>query len=196
MKKLFLIVIIFLELIAIALVLLKIAETDETINVNVYATRKIETNFGFDEKNPNLVYEKATNVLKVKILGKSSSYFKEMNTSPVTPIKVKIIETLKGNIDEDQVYIFQYGGRVSLKQVYDNNTLEETINMGLYQVDMVNLEKDYMYYEISGNFNLEVGSIYVICLDSNNYLIANGYSIFEIRDEKFINPLTNSILNK
>lgn len=50
-----------------------------------------------------------------------------------------------------------------------------------------------MVFEFAGHYSLEEGKEYVVCIKYNN-LFANGFTIFEITEYGYKNPITNKIL--
>lgn len=159
----------------------------------IYATQSAEASWAYPVGEIDYIIESSEYILKVEIMEKEPSFFEKKDMFPRTPIKVRVIEVLKGDTTKKEMTIYQTGGIVTLKQVIEYTSEDRVNKMGLDKVAEEDLENQYMVYEFAGHHNLEEGKEYVVCISSNN-LFANGFTIFEITEDGYKNPITKNLL--
>lgn len=169
-------------------------------NLDIYSIVDKENSWAYDVSNTETLYEKADIIIKAKVLEIGKGTYKYTpNLSPTTPIYVETLEVLKGNVDSNINIILKRGGVVTVREVIENSPSTSVNKMGLNLLTEEEKNTKYIVYNEDGNYDLEVGKTYVIALrngnDGNYYISANGYSIFQVSNQKiYTNVLTGNEL--
>lgn len=170
------------------------------INLDIYSVIDKETSWAYDVSNTETLSEKADVIVKVKVLEIGNGTYKYTpNLLPTTPIYVETLEVLKGDVNSQINMVLKRGGTVTVKEVIENSPSTSVNKMGLDKLTEEEQNRKYILYNERGNYDLKVGETYVIALrkgnDGNYYISANGYSIFNILNQKiYINVLTGNEL--
>ena len=168
--------------------------------LDIYSVIDRENSWAYDVSNTKILFEKSDIIVKVKVLKiGESTYEYTPKLSPTTPIYVETLEILKGSVDKNINMILKRGGSVTVRDFIENSPSTSVNKMGLNNLTEEEKNTKYIIYNESGNYDLEVGKIYVVALkkDDNGvcYISANGYSVFEISaKELYTNVLTGQKL--
>lgn len=156
----------------------------------IYGNQSATANWALSLNEVDYVVSESDYILRVRILEKKDGLFKVDDPFPVSPIKVQVLETLKGNNVPEVIDISQRGGYVTIRQVMESTTKERIQKMGLDKVSEKEIDELYIYYEFDNYQNLELGETYIVLLKGDNFsLFGNGFTIFKPTNKKYANTI-------
>jgi len=170
----------------------------------VATTGMSENSWAIDPNIPTNLISNNSIVAKIKIISKSKSIFlpkseKFYTFYPYTPINIEVKEILyveEDFIDENIIYI--RGGEVTYAQEIEALPETSTKKRGIWNLTLEEQNTLTTNYTTEYDYNMTDGEEYVCIIDKqveDIYIVsANGYGIFKIQGDDFINVLTGNVL--
>ncbi|APZ50023.1 hypothetical protein BW721_10510 [Jeotgalibaca sp. PTS2502] len=145
----------------------------------------IEKSWAFDVSQPEEIFKDAELAAAVRInsVDELGFFIDPKASSPVTPIHVDIIDVLKGEIENNEVTFYQWGGLISVRQEINISDPERINKYGWDELTEEELDQTYFDYKGEDFFDFIPGNEYVVTLQQDEvtgdlYLGANGYDVF------------------
>lgn len=178
-------------------------EQEKSDNIKVISS---ENSWAYDVTDPSVVLENSDYFLKVRVKTKEKTkYFIKDSVMPASTYNLEVLEVLTNNDGSvpKNIKLAVSGGVVTMQNyvnTLDEETQKKTNADKLSQEELKEniLIKDESYYE------LKQGLEYYISVrdltDDDNYkgyyaMPEGGYDVFEEKDGKYINVLTNLTLD-
>lgn len=172
-------------------------ENNELPKFDVYGTFNDELSWAYNVGDTEQVAKRADIIIKIKVLGIGEGTFEYSVEygNPYTPVYIETLAVYKGDKNTKVKQIMKPGGYVVMDEVIKNTRPESASKYGWNKLSEEERKNKYMYYELNGHFDFEIGKTYVVALHASingeYYLSANGFNVFTID----VNSVANSRSN-
>lgn len=186
----------------------------ETKQREYYGYQDFSYSWVYEVTDYTKVIDKATKILKVKVLDVGDGTFEfssGVSASPLSSIKIEVLEVLYGEEEDININtIYKEGGDVTVKQMREFYPSEKIAKMGLDKLSDEEAKTKYVSYNSTmSSVKLEKDGIYVVTLKEWNsedilFVTPAGYGVFELNPvstlgldstETYINPITDKVVD-
>ncbi len=153
-------------------------------NKEIYGTYSVTASWAYDITDVEKIINDSTLIFKVVVTGVGDASIIKGHPLPTTPYTATVLEVLEGECNEKEITLKTSGGLITLNEYKTTLSEEKIKKMGLDTISEKEGDQKYIEFTMDSDYKFKTNQEYIVVLDSDYSLVADGYSIFAASSSK------------